>query len=147
MTQRERVLQALVDALATGFIGLGVPPEVRRGGELPTRIPPGGLIVLRDGEAGEPEITLSPPLYEYRHRAEIEVFLQPQTGVDPAAAMDGLIEDIGVVLAVDRTLGGLCLWVEPEAPVLSELALEGAAGIVAAIVPIELTYITTGPLA
>lgn len=141
-SKREQVLDALLATLqaVTG-------PTVRRGGDLPSRIPPGGLLILRDGDPGEPEITMSPLIYEYRHRAEVEVLLQPPAGTDPADAMDTLLVALGEALEADRTLGGVCMWVEPEAPVTEDLALEGVAGIAAAIVPVELNYITTGPLA
>lgn len=141
-SKREQALDALLAALQT------IPgPEVRRGGDLPTRIPPGGLIVLRDGDPGEPEVTLSPVIYEYRHRADVEVILQPAPDVDGADALDGVLLALGEALDADPTLGGVCLWSEPLAPATSDLALEGVAGIVAAIVPVELNYITTGPLA
>ena len=118
----------------------------------------GGLLTLRDGEPGEPEVTMSPLIYEYRHRAEIEVILQPPIVIANGEVMDGQMEAfrnaldsvllaLGEALEADRTLGGTCLWVEPEAPITSDLALEGTAGIIAAIVPVELNYITTGPLA
>lgn len=141
-SKRERVLGAL---LATLQAVAG--PEVRRGGDLPTRVPAGGLLTLRDGEPGEPEVTMSPLIYEYRHRAEIEVILQPALSVEPTDALDSVLLALGEALEADRTLGGTCLWVEPEAPITSDLALEGTAGIIAAIVPVELNYITTGPLA
>lgn len=141
-SKREQVLDAL---LATLQAVAG--PEVRRGGDLPTRVPAGGLLTLRDGEPGEPEVTMSPLIYEYRHRAEIEVILQPALSVEPTNALDSVLLALGEALEADRTLGGTCLWVEPEAPITSDLALEGTAGIIAAIVPVELNYITTGPLA
>lgn len=141
-SKREQVLDALLTAVKRVY-----GPEIQRGGDLPTRIPPGGLLTLRDGEPGEPEVSLSPLVYEYRHRAEIEIILQPSVNDDPDRALDNVLMALGEALDRDRTLGGLCLWVEPEAPVTSDLALEGTAGIIAAIVPVELTYLTTGPLA
>ncbi len=38
---------------------------VLRNEPLPTKIPASGLLILRDGDAGEPEITLSPTRYHY----------------------------------------------------------------------------------
>ena len=55
MSKREQVLQALFDKLSA------LPDaEVRRNISLPVKIPSSGLIVLRDGNIGEPEILLSP---------------------------------------------------------------------------------------
>lgn len=72
---------------------------------LPERIPAAGLIILRDGPPGEPEVTLSPVRYHYQHRAELEVVVQAGSG--RASAFDGLIAAIGAAHKADRTLGGL----------------------------------------
>ena len=112
---------------------------------LPERIPAAGLIILRDGQPGEPEVTLSPLRYHDQHRAELEVVVQ--TGNGRASAFDGLISTIGAALEADRTLGGLCDWVEPEAPASVDLAVDGAAALKAAVITVVLHYTTTGPLA
>jgi hypothetical protein len=112
---------------------------------LPERIPAAGLIILRDGQPGEPEVTLSPLRYHYQHRAELEVVVKAGTG--RASAFDTLIVAIGAAIQADRTLGGLCDWVEPEAPASVDLPIEGAAALKAAIITVVLHYTTTGPLA
>ena len=138
MTQRETILSALADLLRT------IPNvPVLRGEVLPERIPPAGLMILRDGEPGEPEVTLSPLTYHYRHRAEIEAVVQ---GANRDATFDALCASIGVVIAADRTLGGLCDWVEAAAPEPVDLAVEGAASLKAAVVPIMLHYSLADPL-
>ena len=111
----------------------------------PERIPAAGLIILRDGQPGEPEVTLSPLRYHYQHRTELEVVVQAGTG--RANTFDTLIASIGVALETDRTLGGLCDWVEPEAPASVDLPIEGAAALKAAVINVVLHYTTTGPLA
>ena len=138
MTQRETILSALADLLRT------IPHvPVLRGEVLPERIPPAGLMILRDGEPGEPEVTLSPLTYHYRHRAEIEAVVQ---GADRDATFDALCASIGAVIAADRTLGGLCDWVEAEAPQPVDLPVEGAPSLKAAVIPVILHYSTTDPL-
>ena len=112
---------------------------------LPERIPAAGLIILRDGQPGEPEVTLSPLRYHYQHRAELEVVIQAGTG--RASAFDTLIAAIGTALEAERTLGGLCDWIEPEAPASVDLPIDGAAALKAAIITVVLHYTTTGPLA
>ena len=195
-TTRETVLAAL-QARLQPLAALTLRDEV-----LPERIPTAGLIILRDGQPGEPEVTLSPLRYHYQHRAELEVVVQAGTGrastfdtliasigtkleadrtlgglcdwIEPevtlsplryhyqhrvelevvvqapngrATAFDSLIADIGTALEADRTLGGLCDWVEPEAPASVDLPIEGAASLKAAIITVVLHYTTTGPLA
>ena len=112
---------------------------------LPERIPPAGLVILRDGQPGEPEVTLSPLRYHFQHRAELEVIVQAAN--DRATAFDSLIAAIGTALAADRTLGGLCDWVEAEAPASVDLPIEGAVSLKAAVITVVLHYTTTGPLA
>lgn len=138
-TSRETVLAALHERL------LPLAALVLRDEVLPERIPPAGLIILRDGQPGEPEVTMSPLRYHFQHRAELEVVVQASTG--RASAFDSLIASIGTALETDRTLGGLCDWIEPEAPASIELPIEGAAALKAAVITVVLHYTTTGPLA
>ena len=138
-TTRETVLAALHARLQP------VAALILRDKVLPERIPTAGLIILRDGQPGEPDVTLSPLRYHYQHRAELEVVVQAGTG--RASAFDNLIAAIGAALEADRTLGGLCDWVEPEAPASVDLPIEGAAALKAAIITVVLHYTTTGPLA
>ena len=138
MTTRETVLAAL-HARLQPLAALTLRDEV-----LPERIPSAGLIILRDGQPGEPEVTLSPLRYHYQHRAELEVV---QAGTGRASAFDDLTAAIGAALEADRMLGGLCDWIEPEAPVSVDLPVEGAAALKAAVITVVLHYTTTGPLA
>ena len=110
-TIRETILQALLAALQT------VPDAtIMREKVLPERVPADGLLILRDGDPGTPEVTLSPLAYHYEHRAEIEVIVQGKTPAARATAFDTLVQGIGAVLATNRTLGGLCDWTEAQAP-------------------------------
>ena len=138
LTARETILAALHARLSA------LPATVLRGEVLPERVPAEGLLILRDGEPGEPEVTLSPLAYHYQHRAEIEAVVQ---GAARDAAFDALTASIGAAVAADRTLGGLCDWVEPEAPASVDLPIEGAAALKAAVITVVLHYTTTGPLA
>jgi len=115
-----------------------------RGDILPERVPTAGLLILRDGEPGDPEVTLSPLRYHYQHRAEIEAVVQ---GATRDAAFDTLCASIGAAVAADRTLGGHCDWVEAEAPRPADLPVEGAASLKAAVIPVVLHYSTADPLA
>ena len=103
-TTRETILQALHALLQTQ------PAPVLRGEVLPERVPAVGLLILRDGDPGEPAVTLSPLRYHNQHRAEVEAVVQTGNGRD--AAFDTLAAGVGIALSADRTLGGLCDWVE-----------------------------------
>jgi hypothetical protein len=137
-TFRETILAALLARLSA------LPASVLRGEVLPERVPAEGLLILRDGEPGDPEVTLSPLAYHYQHRAEIEAVVQ---GGDRDGAFDSLIASVGAAVAADRTLGGLCDWVEAEAPRPVDLAAEGAASLKAAVIPVILHYTTADPVA
>ncbi len=134
---RETILMALHTLLQT------LPATALRGEVLPERVPAEGLLILRDGEPGEPEVTLSPLRYHYQHRAEIEAVVQNDAR---DAAFDTLCASVGAVIASDRTLGGLCDWVEVEAPLPVDLPVEGAASLKAAVIMVILHYSATDPL-
>ena len=136
-TPRETILTALFARL------LALPATALRGDVLPERVPIDGLLILRDGEPGDPEVTMSPLRYHYQHRAEIEAVLQ---GAERDAAFDALCASVGAIIAADRTLGGLCDWVEAEAPRPVDLPVEGAAAFKAAVITIILHYSTGDPL-
>ncbi len=137
-TPRETILAELHARL------LALPATALRGDVLPERVPTAGLLILRDGEPGEPEVTLSPLRYHYQHRAEIEAVVQ---GATRDATFDTLCASIGALIAGDRTLGGLCNWVEAEAPRPVDLPVEGAASLKAAVIEVILHYSTADPLA
>jgi len=137
-TPRETILTALHARLSI------LPATALRGDVLPERVPTDGLLILRDGEPGEPDVTLSPLRYHYQHRAEIEAVVQGTNDRD--AAFDTLCASIGAVITADRTLDGLCDWVEAEAPQPVDLPVEGAASLKAAVIPVVLSYSTADPL-
>ncbi len=134
--------ETILAALHARFSAL--PAAALRGEVLPERVPAAGLLLLRDGEPGEPEVTLSPLRYHYQHRAEVEAVVQ---GASRDATFDTLCASIGTALAADRTLGGLCDWLEAEAPVPVDLPIEGAAPLKAAVITIVLHYTSSDPLA
>ena len=137
-TTRETILAALHARLQP------LAATVLRDEVLPERIPPAGLIILRDGQPGEAEVTLSPLRYHFQHRAELEVIVQGAN--DRATAFDSLMAAIGAALVADRTLGGLCDWVEAEAPASVDLPVDGAVSLKAAVLAVVLHYSTSDPL-
>jgi len=136
-TSRETILTALVDQLHT------VPHvPVPRGEVLAERVPAAGLMILRDGEPGEPGVTLSPLRCHYLHRAEIEAVVQ-EAGCETTFA--ALCAGIGAAISTDRTPGGSCDWVEAEAPRPLDLPVDGAASLKAAMNPVVLHYSVSDP--
>jgi hypothetical protein len=137
-SKREEVLQALHARLQS------VPlVKVERNRLRPERLPPEGLIILRDGDVGEPEILLSPLSYVWTHAARIEVF---SGAADPDGHLDDLLMAIATALTADPTLGGLVDLIDVGAPDFDAAAPEGGADVKAAIVSVRLIYETAHPL-
>ena len=139
---REQVLSALFDRLQ--LIAGGT---VKRNEALPASVPAGGLVILRDGDPGEPDVTLNPRTEFYSHRAEIEAFVTQPVGGGGEAALDALLSTIGIALAADRSLGGLAENLFWSAPETSVLAIEGAAPILTARITVTIEYLVSDPLA
>jgi len=141
-SKREQVLAALSGQLR-GIAGAAV----KRNEALPVSVPAGGLVILRDGDPGEPDVTLNPRTEFYSHRAEIEVFVTRPVDGDGEAVLDALLSRIGAALAADRSLGGLAENLFCSAPETSVLAIEGAAPIFAARLTITIEYLVGDLLA
>ncbi len=140
MTKREQILQAIVAALAaTGA-------KVIRNAEVPTTVSAGGLIIVRDGDPGEPEITLSPLAYTFNHVVDVEAYAQAQAKMTRTATLDDLVAAIGTALAADRTFGGLTEFATPRGVTVTEQGQAGAASVAAAVIPLAVIYTTTDPL-
>ncbi|MGE3622528.1 MAG: acyl-CoA transferase, partial [Bdellovibrionales bacterium] len=108
--------------------------------------PDGGLIIFRDGDPGEPETLLSPVSYYWQHRALVEAVVQKGDQAARDLALDSLYRKISIAIAGDRTLGGLCDRVTPQAPDSNVLVVEGSPQIKGAIIPLEIIYVTADPL-
>lgn len=144
MTARkaEQVLAALAAAL-TAALPSGV--VLARNESLPARIPAGGAVILRDGDPGEPAVTLSPLTWHYQHRAEVDVLVD-RLPATRDAVFDALVRAVGLAVAADRTLGGLCDWIEGESPAPLALVIDGADSLKAATVTVVLHYHADDPL-
>lgn len=141
---RETVLQALFTEVGGAVRTYGA--DARREEPLPAKVSDHGVALFYDGDPGDPDVLLSPLRYLYEHRVEIDVVVQSATSDARAALFDALAQVIGASIATDRTLGGLCDWVEAQAPVPTTLPIEGAASLKAATIPVVLQYETADPL-
>jgi hypothetical protein len=135
----EAILTALLGALDTGLPFV----TVLRGAVLPEELTTSGLVILRDGEPGDPGETFSPHRFHYEHMAEIEIFVPGTETRD--AAFDALKTAVGTVIAANRTAGGAD-WIEAMAPAPADIPVGGADTIKAATIPVVLHYWTADPL-
>ncbi len=141
-SKREQVLEALRETLTAALPGA----QVKRNLTKPEKIPAAGLVILRDGDPGEPEVTLSPLTYIYTHRIPIEVAVQLSGLQANETALDGLLGAFGSAVAANRTLGGLCDFLEAEAPATDDIEAMGAVSGRWADLTVVAVYGTTDPL-
>jgi len=140
-SQREAILAALFETLRVNLTA-----SVRRNEALPEKVSSTGLVIVRDGEPGEPEVLLSPVSYLWRHRAPLDVVVGGGSQAERDAALDSLLTAIGAALEQDRTLGGLVDYLEIGPPSFEVVPIEGAAPVKGAVVPVILHYETSSPL-
>ena len=142
MSQRENAIGALFAVL--GQLSLGT--TVKRNAALPERIADHAMAILRDGEMGEPEVSLSPLTYHWQHQVAIELFVADPDASTRDARMDGLLVELAALIEADRTLAGVVEYAEIGQPKFDELAPEGTSGIKACLLPVILHYSSSGSL-
>jgi hypothetical protein len=141
-SRREEVL----DAIKSLIVGALPNVEVKRNLDKPERIPPGGLVIVRDGDPGEPEVLLSPLTYVYEHRVPIEIAAFASASLTREQVLDQMLVAIGAAVEADRTLGGLSDFIETEAPTSDDLETAGAISGRWADAAIIASYATANPL-
>ena len=141
-SKAEQVLDALKGLLET------LPgAAVERNSVLPEKVPDGGLIILRDGDPGEPEQALGGfgSTY-YQHAIDIEVYVEDGDAVARDAAFDDLLQQIGVALEADPTLGELAFGLTYGRPEPAIEAIAGAPAIKSTTLSVTVDYETNAPL-
>ena len=138
----EQVLEAIKALLVT------VPnAKVERNTAVPEKIPTGGLIVLRDGDPGDPETALGGfgGVY-YSHGIEIELYIEDGNATARDTTFDALVQAIGTVLEAEPTLGGLAFGMTYGRPETNTEAVAGAPAIKSGVMTITVEYETTSLL-
>jgi hypothetical protein len=141
-SKAEQVLDALKTLLET------IPDAVvERNSVLPEKVPAAGLIILRDGDPGEPEQALGGfgSTY-YQHAVEVEVYVEEGDAAARDAAFDALLQQIGVALDADPTFGGLAFGLTYSRPEPSIEAIAGAPAIKSATLTVTVDYEADAPL-
>jgi hypothetical protein len=142
MSQRENAIGAVFAVLGQ----LSLVTMVKRNAALPERIADHAMAILRDGEMGEPEVSLSPLTYHWQHQVAIELFVADPDASTRDARMDGLLTELAALIEADRTLAGVVEYAEIGQPKFDDLAPEGTSGIKACLLPVVLHYSSAGPL-
>jgi hypothetical protein len=141
-SKAEQILDALKALLET------VPDAVvERNSALPEKIPGGGLIIVRDGDPGEPEEALGGfGIAYYQHAVEVEVYVEEGEAAARDAAFDALLQQIGVALEAGATLSGLAFCLTYGRPEPAIEAIAGAPAIKSATLTVTIDYETSAPL-
>lgn len=63
-----------------------------------------GVVIMSDGDAGDPEIILSPLTYAWERAVEFEI---TANGVNRRDVVNGIFAAVEPAIAADRTLGGV----------------------------------------
>ena len=138
----EQVLDAIKVLLNT------VPDaKVERNTAVPEKIPTGGLIVLRDGDPGEPETALGGfgGVY-YSHNIEIELYIEDGDATSRDANFDNLVQSVGTELENNPSLSGLVFGMSYGRPEIDTEAVTGAPAIKTGTIIVTAEYETTSPL-
>ena len=135
-SKREQVLAALFARFAAELSA-----TVRRNEALPERVPAEGLLIMRDGDPGEPDVTLNPRTEFYRHRVELEALVTRAADSGGEEVLDELIENIAAAVSADPSLGGLAENLRLGPPDTGTLVIEGAAPILAARLIVTVEYL------
>jgi hypothetical protein len=141
-SKTEQVLGAIKARLQT------IPDVVvERNSVLPEKVAEGGLIILRDGDPGEPEQSLGGfgGVY-YQHSVEIEIYVEEGDAAVRDSAFDDLLQQVGAALDADPTFAGLAFGLTYGRPEPSIEAIAGAPAIKSAALSVAVDYETDSPL-
>jgi hypothetical protein len=106
-----------------------------------------GLVILSDGDPGEPELALGGFANTYyQHAVEVEVYVEEGDATVRDTAFDNLLQQIGAVLDADPTLGGLAFGLTYGRPETSIETVPGAPAIKTATLTVTVDYETDAPL-
>lgn len=145
MSRRLDVLKAVKEMIALALPNADVI-GLDNDDAIPARPTPGGRVIVRSGDPGEPEIDLCPLAYNFEHEIPLELTGWNAPDKSSEEVLDEMMVPIGAAIEQDRTLGGLCTWMEARSPLTDDVFLEGATPADRADLVIVATYATTNPL-
>lgn len=141
-SKRETILAAVLVLVKTALPNA----NVKRNAAKPASPSPGGDVFLRDGDPGSPDVDLSPLTYNYTHEIPLEIAGFASQTLTKEQVIDQMFGLIGVAIEQDRTLGGLCMFMEPRAPTSDDLETTGSVAGLWADAAIIVQYATQNPL-
>lgn len=91
----------------------------------PSNVPAEGMVIVRTGDPGEPQIDLSPLSYNFEHRIPLEISTLASSDISSEQALDKMLVAIGEGVSADRTLGGLCDWLDTTSAATEDIYADG----------------------
>lgn len=144
-SKRLQVLEAVV-ALVRAALPYADVKALDADDAKPDFIGPGGLVVVRSGDPGEPEVDLSPLTYNYEHLIPLEVAAYETADKTSEQVLDEMMIALGEAAQADTSLGGLCQWLEARAPNTDDFETVGAVAGRWADLAVVAHYATSNPL-
>jgi hypothetical protein len=141
MSKAEDILNELTARLMT------TGAKVERNSVIPEKIPHDGLIIVRDGEPGEPDRTLGGYSNTfYSHAIPVEIFIERAHTDERDAVFDTLLEEVGDLLEADLTLGGKAFGLLYGRPEIVTEPIVGAQSVKSATLTLTVDYEAASPL-
>ncbi len=143
MDEIESILQALFDQLQGAAYAPrdGSVVTVKRNEPVTVSIPNGGLVILHDGDPGEPETTLGGFSSQYySHRATVEIYAQHAEQRQRDQTFARLTQWVADALNGNPTLDGKILGISFGAPSSDLERIEGGAAIKSGEMIITMEY-------
>jgi len=145
-SKHETVMQAVEVLLSQAAAAAVLPkpldgaPAVLRSEPTFEEIPGAGLIAFVDGDAGNPDVTLSPPRYFFTRDVPVTVAVEHRDDVTRRLGVDAILQAIAARLEADDTLGGAVDMAEAASPGFEDIAEEGTTALRVAEFAISLDY-------
>lgn len=138
----ENILDKLLSLLSEGS-----DARVERNSVLPEKIPANGLIVIYDGDPGDPEQVLGGfnNAY-YEHQIEIVIYIEEGDSAIRDKKFDALLVEIGQILEGNPTLDGLVVGLTYARPQGSIEPVLGGPAIKTGTIILVAEYDTPSPL-
>lgn len=135
-------MQALLSVVGDAVTGATV---LRNSAAEDVEVPATGLIVVRDGDVGAPEVTMGLKSWSWQHQAEIEVSAFDDDDEDRAETLDDMVAAIAAAVMADPSLGGAVSYADLQGPVITHEAVEGGVSLGRAMIPAILYYTSSSP--
>ncbi|MGI9499866.1 MAG: hypothetical protein ACR2P3_07505 [Geminicoccaceae bacterium] len=104
------------------------------------------VVILNDGDPGDPESTLGVRVWSFQHQTEVEIILQSHDNDTRDAEIDDISTAIATAILADTTIGGTVNYAQASAPTVDhEQADAGAEPHVSALIFVELWYDSASP--